>query len=203
MTIVDAFVGSIAAGSTATISIGGSAQTVNVLAVDVANKKIEIGLPSGGITGIIADGQTLTQNTSNTAVISTSGIERRVYIALDKGSIEFAAADSIADTNSTASAISEVRDEYSEREYLPGVKWINVAPRPATSLYATQQGGHRDELHVLVILTEWSEFRTLSADYLSSVMSGNVVVDFRNALNPENFINKNITLYQVGRGPFN
>ncbi len=56
---------------------------------------------------------------------------------------------------------------------------------------------------VIIILTEWSEFRTLSADYLSSVMSGNVVVDFRNALNPENFINKNITLYQVGRGPFN
>ena len=56
---------------------------------------------------------------------------------------------------------------------------------------------------VIIILTEWSEFRTLSADYLSSVMRGNVVVDFRNALNPENFINKNITLYQVGRGPFN
>ena len=40
-------------------------------------------------------------------------------------------------------------------------------------------------------------------DYLSSFMRGNVVIDFRNALNPENFINKNITLYQVGRGPFN
>ena len=56
---------------------------------------------------------------------------------------------------------------------------------------------------VIILLTEWSEFRTLSADYLSSFMRGNVVIDFRNALNPENFINKNITLYQVGRGPFN
>ena len=148
---VDSFVGTIVAGSTATISIGGSAQTVNVLAVDATNKKIEIGIPSGGVTGIIADGQTLTQNTSNTAVISTGGIERRVYVALNKDSIEFAAADSISDTNSTAFAISEVRDEYSEREYLPGVKWINVAPRPGTSLYATQQGGHRDEIHVLVL----------------------------------------------------
>ena len=54
-----------------------------------------------------------------------------------------------------------------------------------------------------VILTEWSEFRTLSADYLSKFMKGNIVVDFRNALNPENFLNKNFTLYQVGRGPFN
>ena len=34
-------------------------------------------------------------------------------------------------------------------------------------------------------------------------MKGNVVVDFRNALNPENFLNKNFNLYQVGRGPFN
>ena len=54
-----------------------------------------------------------------------------------------------------------------------------------------------------IILTEWIEFRTLSADYLSKFMRGNVVVDFRNALNPENFRNKKFTLHQVGRGPFN
>ena len=54
-----------------------------------------------------------------------------------------------------------------------------------------------------IILTEWSDFRTLSAHYLSKFMKGNVVVDFRNALNPENFINKNMTLHQIGRGPFN
>ena len=60
-----------------------------------------------------------------------------------------------------------------------------------------------ENVDVIILLTEWSEFRTLSADYLSSFMRGNVVIDFRNALNPENFINKNITLYQVGRGPFN
>ncbi len=56
---------------------------------------------------------------------------------------------------------------------------------------------------LIIILTEWSEFRTLSADYLSRFMRGNVVFDFRNALNPENFRNTNITLHQVGRGPFN
>ena len=37
----------------------------------------------------------------------------------------------VADTNSTnAVAISSVRSEYDEREYLPGQKWVNVAPRP-------------------------------------------------------------------------
>ena len=39
---VDSFVGTIVAGSTATISIGGSAQTVNVLAVDATNKKLKL-----------------------------------------------------------------------------------------------------------------------------------------------------------------
>ena len=147
---VGSVVGSFVAGSTTTISISGSAQTVNVLAYDADNGKIEIGMPSGGITGIIADGQTITQG-SNTAVISTSGIERRVYIAKDKGSIDFAAADSIADTNSTAVSISSVRVEYDEREYLPSQKWVNVAPRPGTSSFATANGGFRDEMHILVI----------------------------------------------------
>ena len=121
-----------------------------VLAWDPANKKLEIALPSGGVTGIIADAQVVTQG-SNTATISASGIERRLYIALNKSSIEFAATDSVNDTNSNASAITSVRDEYTEREYLPGVKWVNVAARPGTSLYANNAGGHRDELHVLVI----------------------------------------------------
>ena len=147
---VGSVVGSFAAGSTATISISGSAQTVDVLAYDADNGKIEIGIPSGGITGIIADGQTITQG-SNTAAISASGIERRVYIAKDKGSIDFAAADSIADTNSTAVSISSVRVEYDEREYLPSQKWVNVAPRPGTSSFATANGGFRDEMHILVI----------------------------------------------------
>jgi len=147
---VGSVVGSFVPGTTTTISIGGSAQTVNVLAYDADNGKIEIGIPSGGVTGIIADGQTITQG-SNTAVIGTSGIERRVYIAKDKGSIDFAAADSIADTNSTAVSISSVRVEYDEREYLPSQKWVNVATRPGTSQYVSGQGGFRDEMHILVI----------------------------------------------------
>ena len=147
---VESVVGDFTPGTSTTIAIGGSNEAVTVLAWDPANKKLELGLPSGGVTGIIADAQVVTQG-SNTATIATSGIERRLYIALNKSSIEFAAADSVNDTNSNASAITSVRDEYTEREYLPGVKWVNVAARPGTSLYANNAGGHRDELHVLVI----------------------------------------------------
>jgi len=147
---VETVVGDFVPGTSTTINIGGSNEAVTVLAWDPANKKLEIALPSGGVTGIIADSQTVTQGT-NTCDIAASGIERRCYIALNKDSIAFAATDSINDTNTNAAAITSVRDEYSEREYLPGVKWINVAPRPETSLYTSNAGGHRDELHIIVI----------------------------------------------------
>ena len=147
---VDTIVGSFTPGATTTINIGGSNETVNVLAWDATNKKLEIGLPGGGVTGILADSQAITQGT-NSAAIGTNGIERRLYIGLNKDSISFAGTDSVADTNSTAVVITSVRSEYAEREYLPGFKWVNVAPRPGTSGYATAAGGYRDELHVLVI----------------------------------------------------
>ena len=137
---VESVVGDFTPGATTTISISGSNETVNVLSYDPTNLKLEIGLPGGGVTGIIAAGQTITQGT-NTCDIATNGIERRLYIASDKGTVAFAASDSIQDTNSTAFSITSVRNEYAEREYLPGVKWINVlhvlvdlnlAPEPAS-----------------------------------------------------------------------
>ena len=65
---VTSVVGDFTPGVTTTISISGSAETVNVLAWDPANKKLEIGLPAGGVTGIVADAQVVTQGT-NTAEI--------------------------------------------------------------------------------------------------------------------------------------
>ena len=147
---VESVVGDFTPGTSTTISISGSNETVNVLAWDPANKKLEIGLPGGGVTGILADGQTITQG-SNTADIASSGIERRLYVALNKNSVEFAGSDVVADTNANNATVTSVRGEYAEREYLPGAKWINVAPRPGTSQYVSNAGGHRDELHVLVI----------------------------------------------------
>ena len=147
---VTTVVGDFTPGTTTTIAISGSNETVNVLAWDPANKKLEISLPAGGVTGIIVDAQTITQGT-NTAVIGTAGIERKLYVAKNKSSVDFAASDSVEDTNSNAAVITSVRGEYDEREYLPGVKWVNTAARPGTSQWATTAGGFRDELNVLVI----------------------------------------------------
>ena len=143
-------VGTFTPGTATTIGIGGSNESVDVLAWDAGNKILEIGIPSGGVTGIIADAQTVTQG-SNTAVIAASGITRLLYIGKNKDSIAFAAADSLTDSASNAAAVTSVRNEYAEREYLPGSKWINVAPRPSTSIYANSVGGENDELHILVV----------------------------------------------------
>ena len=51
----------------------------------------------------------------------------------------------------------------------------------------------------LVILTEWNEFRGLTASKLKQLMKGNVLIDLRNALNPENFNESEFTLIQIGR----
>ena len=147
---VNTIVGTFVPGTATTIEIGGSAESVDVLAWNSTDKILEIGIPNAGVTGIIADGQTVTQGT-NTAVIATSGISRLLYIGLDAGSIKFATNDSVNDSNSTAVVFGTMRVEYNEREYLPGSKWINAAARPGTSLYAQQLGGENDELHVLVV----------------------------------------------------
>ena len=51
----------------------------------------------------------------------------------------------------------------------------------------------------LVILTEWNEFRGLSATRLKKVMKGNILIDLRNSLNPDSFHKSGFNLIQLGR----
>ena len=51
----------------------------------------------------------------------------------------------------------------------------------------------------LVILTEWNEFRGLSATRLKKVMKGNILIDLRNSLNPDSFQKSGFNLIQLGR----
>ncbi len=50
----------------------------------------------------------------------------------------------------------------------------------------------------LVILTEWNEFRSLSPSQLDG-MKGNLLIDMRNALNPNSFKRSKFDLIQIGR----
>ena len=51
----------------------------------------------------------------------------------------------------------------------------------------------------VILLTEWSEFRSLSPKFFKSLMKGNLIIDFRNALNRESFKDSKFNLYQIGR----
>ena len=83
-------------------------------------------------------------------------IERKLYVALDKTSEKFSddsigsAKVRLADLGSNEFTINSFSDAYSELEYYPGQKWVNVAARPGTSDYVKNKGGSNDELHVLV-----------------------------------------------------
>jgi len=83
-------------------------------------------------------------------------IERKLYVALDKTSEKFSddsigsAKIRLSDLGSNEFTINSFSDAYSELEYYPGQRWVNVAGRPGTSEYVKNKGGSNDELHILV-----------------------------------------------------
>jgi hypothetical protein len=87
-----------------------------------------------------------------------SAISRELVISYDEGSEELATTDTLTDNyggtdspyvNETVNIVA-IRNEYADREYLPGLKWNTIAPRPGTSNFASSVGGYHDELHVIV-----------------------------------------------------
>ena len=87
---------------------------------------------AGGVTGIIADGSDTIAQGSSSATVTTT--KRELLIGLNKDSIKFAAANAIADTNSTSVAMLPSVKSMLSVSIFPGVKWINVAPRPMAHL---------------------------------------------------------------------
>ncbi len=54
--------------------------------------------------------------------------------------------------------------------------------------------------HVLVLMTEWNEFRRLDIERLRDVMSAHAVVDCRNIYGPDDFEPLGFRYIGVGRG---
>ncbi|MCP2671482.1 UDP-glucose/GDP-mannose dehydrogenase family protein [Maricaulaceae bacterium EIL42A08] len=52
---------------------------------------------------------------------------------------------------------------------------------------------------ILVIITEWNEFRALDLEKIQDRMKGNAVVDLRNIYEPEDFTKRGMTYVSVGR----
>ena len=56
------------------------------------------------------------------------------------------------------------------------------------------------EADAVVLLTEWDEFRRLSARRTAELLRGPIVIDLRNALDPEDLQSAGLQYYGVGRG---
>jgi UDPglucose 6-dehydrogenase len=70
-----------------------------------------------------------------------------------------------------------------------GVEWCEHA-------YETADGAD-----VLVILTEWNQFRALDLERLRNIMNGTIIVDLRNIYKCEEMAEYGFTYYSIGRPP--
>ena len=52
---------------------------------------------------------------------------------------------------------------------------------------------------ILVILTEWNEFRSLDPKSILELMKGNIVIDLRNIFDPKEMSGANINYFSLGR----
>jgi Phage tail sheath protein subtilisin-like domain/Phage tail sheath C-terminal domain len=77
-------------------------------------------------------------------------VERKLYAHLTSVA-KFQANQTVSDDAARSVTIQAVRDEYEDREYGDGQRWINVAPRPGTSQFISERGGKNDEMHILVL----------------------------------------------------
>jgi len=72
-------------------------------------------------------------------------------------------------------------------ELLPGIDW-------AENAYDAMTGAD-----ILLILTEWNEFRALQWDRVSETMPGRLVVDLRNIYSPDEMARRGFAYHSIGR----
>jgi UDPglucose 6-dehydrogenase len=74
------------------------------------------------------------------------------------------------------------------KDLLPGVSWAENGIEAAR------------DADLVVILTEWNEFRALDLSQLRQAMRGNVLLDLRNVYPPDAVAAAGLVHYGVGRG---
>lgn len=84
-------------------------------------------------------------------------VKRRLTVATNEGAVDLVVNQDIEDSAPTGGTalsginIDSIADEYVGRVYAENQKWSSIAPRPGTSAYAADRGGHRDLFHILVL----------------------------------------------------
>ena len=132
--------------------------TGRVVAYDETLRTVEITI-DGTSSDFLEVGDTVTElaNNSNTPGAATGdageieSIQRELRIALNQGSPQFQANQTVTDANALTPSIANVESDYDTRLYGPGQYWKNVAPRPTTSSWCSDRGGYNDLLHILVL----------------------------------------------------
>jgi UDPglucose 6-dehydrogenase len=72
---------------------------------------------------------------------------------------------------------------------------------PKAVVYCTSALDAAEKADVLVVVTEWNEFRALTPEQLKAVMRGRVVVDLRNVYDPAAMQQAGISYHSIGRPP--
>jgi len=132
--------------------------TGRLVAYDPETRKLELVVDNTS-ADYLEVGDTITElvNSGGTPGAATGdqgniqAIQRRLLVAHDNGSTDFAPNQLIKDSNQRDVYIVSVASEYDNRFYGPNQKWSSVAPRPTTSAWVQERGGYRDLMHILVI----------------------------------------------------
>ena len=70
---------------------------------------------------------------------------------------------------------------------------------PAATQYCDTVEACIEGADCAVIITEWNQFRAITAQKFLQAMTGNIVVDLRNIYNPEAFLSAGIDYHSIGR----
>jgi len=140
--------------------------TGRVVAYDAAKRKVELTVDSTAsdhlsvgdtITELGNNGGSAGAATGDSAVVAS--VQRRLTVVLNEGSKQFSANLTIKDSSTVTSGVNEgdnvvitaVEAEYISRLYGNNQKWSAIGERPSTSTYASERGGYRDLMHILVL----------------------------------------------------
>lgn len=132
--------------------------TGRVVAWDPETRKVEIEI-DGTSSTVLEIGDTLTElSNNNNAPGSATGdsgviesISRELRVNLNRSSALFQANQFVYDENAAQIYLANVESDYETRLYGPGQYWRNIAPRPTTSAWVEDRGGHNDLMHILVL----------------------------------------------------
>ena len=132
--------------------------TGRVVAYDASQRTVEITIDQASSDVLeVNDIVTELANNSNTPGAATGdqgqieSITRELRIALNQGSPQFQANQTVTDADSNTPALANVESDYDTRYYGLNQKWINIAPRPTTSAWAADRGGYNDLFHIIVL----------------------------------------------------